>query len=140
MKAPLVLAQHERLAPGQRQETFFERRLRNLESGTAIGIQVGVDPGVDDVPEQPEASDVVASESVVERAGADFYGAREVEVIPIREEDAVIANCLHQTHRDEDRSVAALSFDELGCDIRGPAGTPQCDESGVEAVILSGSR
>ena len=141
MKAPVVLAQHERLAPGHRHETFFERRTGNLESGSAIGIQVGVDPGVDDVLEQPEAYDVVSPEREVKRAGAVCHGAREIEVLTsCREEDAVIANHLHQPHRDQDRSVPALPFDELRGDVRGPAGAPQCDASGVEAVILGGRR
>ena len=87
------------------------------------------------------SGDVFASpEDEVKRAGAELYGAREIEVLTIRVEHADIAQDLHQPHRDQDRLVPTLPFDELRCHIRSSSGAPQCDSSGVEAVVLGERR
>lgn len=142
LKAPVALVQLECIAPGDRRETFFRRFERSVESVFfAIGIQVGLEPSLDQVAEERRSGDVFASpEDEVKRAGAELYGAREIEVLTTRVEDADIAQDLYQPHRDQDRLVPTLAFDELRCHIRGPSGPTQCDASGVEAIVLGGRR
>ena len=61
-------------------------------SNAAVGIQVGLEAGVHDVAEERPSGDVFASpEHVMKRAGPELHGAREIEVLTIRVEDADIA-------------------------------------------------
>ena len=141
LKAPVALVQHERMAPGHGHETFCGRFERRVESASAVGIQVGLELGVDHVAEERRPGDVLPSpEDEMKRAGAELHGAGEIEVLAIREEHADILQDLHQPHRDQDRLVPALPFDELRRHIRSSSGAAQCDSSGVEAVVLGERR
>ncbi len=139
LKAPVVRAQHERLAPVLEHQTFCGGRRVKVDS--AIGIEVGLELAADDVPEErPDGHVFASTEHVVKRAVRELYGAREVEVLAIREKHADVAQHPHQSHRDHDRSVPALPFDHFRRQVRGPSDTPERDASGVEGVVLGGRR
>ena len=99
-------------------------------------------PGVADVVDQLVETGMVFDRpyDLVERPGRELHGAGEIEVPQIRVEDADVLHYLHQSHRDHDRFVPPLLFDQLRCYVGGPCGAPQRDASGVEAVILGERR
>src|SRR4030095_16196822 len=103
LKAPVVLLQHERVAPVRRDQTFHEIQAIRLES--TIGIQIAVEPGVADVVHQLVKNGNVfdSAYNLVERPGGVLDGAGEIEVLPIRVEDADILYDPHQSHWDHDR-------------------------------------
>jgi hypothetical protein len=129
------------MAPGQRDETFCGRDQRSVESAFAVGIEVGLELGLDHVAEERPGGDVVASpEDEMKRAGAELDRPGEIEVLTIRIEHADIAQHLHKSYRDQDRLVPTLPFHEVRRHIRSPSGAPECDSPGVEAVVLGRRR